>query len=61
MAELVVNFIRVFVFDFTIVIKVGGGGRSSMKRGVAKKVSLYVGGLGSGSWKSHDIESRQIS
>ena len=30
-----------------------------MKHGVAKKVSLYVGGLGSGSWKSHDIESRQ--
>ena len=30
-----------------------------MKRGVAKKVSLYVGGLGSGSWKSRDIESRQ--
>ena len=31
----------------------------SMKRGVAKKVSLYVGGLGSGSLKSRDIESRR--
>ena len=30
-----------------------------MKCGVARKVSLYVGGLGSGSWKSHDIESRR--
>ena len=30
-----------------------------MKCGVARKVSLYVGGFGSGSWKSRDIESRR--